>query len=69
MVLPEHKMLGVADTMETTGAGTTFTENTAGADVPQVYVAVTDKFPLTPAVAVIVLNVLVPTQPLGKVQP
>ena len=68
-VLPEHKILGVAERIDTTGAGTTFTEKTVGSDVPQVYVAVTDKFPLTPEVAVILLKVLVPTQPFGNVQP
>ena len=49
------------------GIFSTVTANTLAVDAPQVLFAVTEMFPLVPAVAVIEALVDVPVQPLGSV--
>ena len=50
------------------GMFSTVTANTLAIDAPQVLFAVTEMFPLVPAVAVIEALVDVPVQPPGKTQ-
>ena len=54
--------------MLTTGDGTTVTGSTAGAEIPQVYIALTDTTPLLPAVVLITAVLEVPIQPDGSDQ-
>ena len=51
------------------GAALTVTDKVCEEDVPQLLIAVTLSVPAEPAVALIVLLVLVPLHPPGNVQP
>ena len=69
MVVPKHTVVGPLIDPGVAGNGTTLTVSVAAADVPQELVAVTVMVPpLAPAVAFMLVVVLVPDHPEGSVQ-